>query len=85
MRLSLNKADGHTPVRPLLPPVKLSHWKVTAQVIWANAKVSMARYTPDKRTANQPNTKAPKAATKGATNNDTSIDKPKARTSSAAP
>ena len=33
MRLSLNNSEGHTPVKPLLPPVKLSHWKVMPQVI----------------------------------------------------
>lgn len=43
MRLSLSHSEGHTPVRPLLPPVKLSHWKVMAQVICAKASVSMAR------------------------------------------
>ena len=43
MRLSVSQGLGHTPVSPLLPPVKLSHWKQIDHKIWPKAKVSMAR------------------------------------------
>ena len=52
--LAFGQGGGQIPVRPLLPPVSASHWNTTAQVICANASVSMARYTPESRTLNQP-------------------------------
>ena len=83
--MSASHAAGHTPVSPLLPPVNSSHWKHTDHTICANASVSMARYTPDRRTQNQPKSRAPAAATSGATSSDTSIGRWKRSTSSAAP
>jgi hypothetical protein len=41
--LPASQADGQTPKTPLLPPVKESHWKTIDQLIWAKARVSMAR------------------------------------------
>ena len=73
------------PTSPLLPPVNASHWNTTDQTICANASVSIARYTPDSRTQNQPNTSAPSAATNGASASDSSIGRCAARSSSAAP
>ena len=37
------RPTGQMPNRPLLPPVKESHWKTIDQLIWAKASVSMAR------------------------------------------
>ncbi|CFN71352.1 Uncharacterised protein [Bordetella pertussis] len=34
---------GQTPIMPLEPPVKSSHWNTTDQTICENARVSMAR------------------------------------------
>ena len=56
-----------------------------AQAICANASVSMARYTPDSRTANQPKTTANAAATTGPRARASSIGSPALRTSNAAP
>ena len=54
------------------------------QTICANASVSIARYTPDSRTQNQPNTSAPAAAASGAASRAASIGQPALATHSAA-
>ena len=54
------------PTRPFEPPVTASHWNAIDQTICANASVSIARYTPDRRTQNQPNTIAATSAATGA-------------------
>ena len=69
---------------PLSPPVKSYHWKTTDQAIWAKAKLSMARYTPDRRTQNQPKTSAPRPATMGAASKAASMGAPRCLTASAA-
>jgi hypothetical protein len=51
---------------PLSPPVSSTHWNATDQAICANASVSIARYTPDSRTQNQPNTAPASPARNGA-------------------
>ena len=73
------------PTRPFEPPVKSSHWNTTDQAICAKASVSIARYTPDRRTQNQPKTSAPKAASQGASASAASIGKPPLCTSRPAP
>ena len=73
------------PTRPLLPPVSASHWNTTDQTICAKASVSIARYTPESRTQNQPKTKAPSAASSGASRSEASIGRPSALKQSAAP
>src|SRR4051812_22129931 len=65
-RLSASQGGGQTPTRPLEPPVTASHWYATDHTICAKASDSMARYTPESRTQNQPNTSAPASATSGA-------------------
>ena len=48
------------------PPVSSTHWKAIDQGICAKASVSIARYTPDSRTQNQPKTHAASPARNGA-------------------
>ena len=56
-----------------------------AQVICANASVSMVSDTPDRRTQNQPYTSAPAAATSGPSSSAVPMGQSSQRTSSAAP
>jgi hypothetical protein len=69
-------SGGHTPTRPFEPPVTASHWNAIDQTICANASVSMARYTPDKRTQNHPNSSAATNPPTGASMNASGMDKP---------
>ena len=64
------------PTRPLLPPVTASHWKAMDHTICAKASVSIARYTPARRTQNQPKTSAATNAPTGASANATGIGAP---------
>ena len=76
---------GQTPITPFDPPVSASHWNTKAQTICAKASVSIARYTPESRTANQPNSNAPASATSGAATSARPIGTASHFTSSAAP
>ena len=70
---------------PLSPPVSSTHWKAPLQAIWAKASVSMAAYTPERRTQNQPNTAPASPASSGAASSPSSIGAAKCFRSKAAP
>ena len=76
---------GQRPSTPFEPPVSASHWNTIAHTICAKASVSMARYTPESRTENQPKSAAPTAATSGAAAIAASIGNPASFSSSPAP
>jgi hypothetical protein len=70
------QASGRTPSMPLSPPVKSTSWNDTAQTICANARVSIAKYTPDNRTTNHPKAQATTPAINGAAINPAAIGIP---------
>ena len=61
---------------PFEPPVTSSHCIAIDHVIWAKLNVSIAMYTPESRTHNQPNNTAPANATGPASASAPSIDTP---------
>ena len=78
-------AVGQMPSTPFEPPVRASHWNTIAHTICAKASVSIARYTPESRTANQPKIAAASAATSGAAAIAPTMGKPASLKSSPAP
>ena len=72
----MRNAAGQMPISPFEPPVTVSHWYAIDQTICANASVSIARYTPDRRTQNQPKTMAATSAAIGAPTSATGIGHP---------